>query len=119
VIGFVLSGPGLPSVYVSGDNASLDLVRMVAGWLGPTDIALLSPGAARTALAAGAFLTLTSEDAAEAVRILGEPETAPLHFEGWAHYTQGADALRRAFRRIALSERLHVLRPGEHVAIKS
>jgi L-ascorbate metabolism protein UlaG (beta-lactamase superfamily) len=119
VTGFVLSGPGLPSVYVSGDNASLDLVHTIAGRLGPTDIALLSAGAARTALAAGAFLTLTSEDAAEAVRILGAPETVPLHFEGWAHYTQGADTLRHAFRHAGLSERLHVLRPGEHVAIRS
>jgi L-ascorbate metabolism protein UlaG (beta-lactamase superfamily) len=119
VTGFVLSGPGLPSVYVSGDNASLDLVRTIAGRLGPTDIALLSAGAARTALAAGAFLTLTSEDSAEAVRILGSPETVPLHFEGWAHYTQGADTLRRAFQRAGLAERLHVLRPGEHIAIRS
>jgi L-ascorbate metabolism protein UlaG (beta-lactamase superfamily) len=119
VAGFVLSGPVLPSVYVSGDNASLDLVRMIAGRLGPTDIALLSAGAARTALASGAFLTLTSDDAAEAVRILGAPETVPLHFEGWAHYTQGADTLRRAFQRAGLAERLHVLRPGEHIAIRS
>jgi L-ascorbate metabolism protein UlaG (beta-lactamase superfamily) len=27
VTGFVVSGPGLPTVYVSGDNASLDVVR--------------------------------------------------------------------------------------------
>jgi L-ascorbate metabolism protein UlaG (beta-lactamase superfamily) len=115
VIGFVLSGPGLPTVYVSGDNASLELVRLIAERLGPFDVALLSAGAAQTALAEGAFLTLTSELAAEAVRILGSPHTVALHFEGWAHYTQGADALLNAFQQAGLGDRLHVPEPGERI----
>jgi L-ascorbate metabolism protein UlaG (beta-lactamase superfamily) len=115
VTGFVLSGSGLPSVYVSGDNASLDLVRAIAERLGPFDVALLSAGAAQTALVEGAFLTLTSELAAEAVQILGSPQTVPLHFEGWAHYTQGADTLRRAFQHAGLGEVLHLLEPGERI----
>jgi L-ascorbate metabolism protein UlaG (beta-lactamase superfamily) len=113
VTGFVLSGPGPPTVYVSGDNASLDLVRVIAERLGPFDVALLSAGAAQTALVEGAFLTLTSELAAEAVRILGSPDTVPLHFEGWAHYTQGRDTLRHAFERAGLGRRLRLLERGE------
>jgi L-ascorbate metabolism protein UlaG (beta-lactamase superfamily) len=113
VTGFVLSGPGLPTVYVSGDNASLELVRAIADRLGPLDVALLSAGAAQTALIEGAFLTLTSELAAEAVRILGSPQTIPLHFEGWAHYTQGRDTLKQAFERAGLSRRLRLLERGE------
>jgi L-ascorbate metabolism protein UlaG (beta-lactamase superfamily) len=113
VTGFVASGSGLLTIYVSGDNASLDVVRAIADRLGPFDVALLSAGAAQTALLGGAFLTLTSEFAAEAVRILGTPKTVPLHFEGWAHYTEGADALRQAFEHTGLSERLNVLEPGE------
>jgi L-ascorbate metabolism protein UlaG (beta-lactamase superfamily) len=115
VTGFVLSGLGLPTVYVSGDNASLELVREAAERLGPVDVALLSAGAARTPLLEGAFLTLTSELAAEAVRILGSPQTVPLHFEGWAHFTQGGDTLREAFRQAGLGDRLHVLAPGERI----
>jgi L-ascorbate metabolism protein UlaG (beta-lactamase superfamily) len=115
VTGFVLSGPGLPNVYVSGDNASIDLVRTIAQRLGPFNVALLSAGAAQTALLDGAFLTLTSQLAAEAVRILGSPQAVPLHFEGWAHYTQGAETLRSAFRHAGLGERLHLLRPGERI----
>ena len=113
VTGFVLSGPGIPRVYISGDNASLELVREIAERLGPFDLALLSAGAAQTALAGGAFLTLTSELAAEAVRILGSPQTVPLHFEGWAHYTEGRDTLRQAFERADLSCRLRLLERGE------
>jgi L-ascorbate metabolism protein UlaG (beta-lactamase superfamily) len=48
VTGFVLSGPGLPTVYVSGDNASLDLMRVIAARVGSFDVALLSAGAAET-----------------------------------------------------------------------
>jgi L-ascorbate metabolism protein UlaG (beta-lactamase superfamily) len=117
VTGFVLSGPGLPSVYVSGDNASLDLVRVIAERLGPFDVALLSAGAAQTALAEGAFLPLTSELAAEAVRILGSPQTIPLHFEGWAHFTQGRDTLRQAFECAGLERRLRLLERGEWTTV--
>jgi L-ascorbate metabolism protein UlaG (beta-lactamase superfamily) len=113
VTGFVLAGPQVPRTYVSGDNASLDRVREIAERLGPFEVALLFVGAAQTALVAPAFLTLTSEQAVEAARILGEPEVVALHFEGWAHYTQGADALRRAFAHAGLEARLHILAPGE------
>jgi L-ascorbate metabolism protein UlaG (beta-lactamase superfamily) len=115
VTGFVLSGAGLPTVYVSGDNASLDLVRAIAQRLGPFDVALLFAGAARTAVLEGAFLTLTSELSAEAVPILGSPQTVPLHFEGWAHYAEGRDALRATFERAGLSNRLRLLKRGERI----
>jgi L-ascorbate metabolism protein UlaG (beta-lactamase superfamily) len=117
VTGFVLTGSRLPTVYVSGDNASLDLVRVIAERLGPFDVALLNAGGAQTALVEGAFLTLTSELAAEAVRILGSPQTVVLHFEGWAHYTQGADTLTQAFEQAGLAECLHLLEPGERIEL--
>jgi L-ascorbate metabolism protein UlaG (beta-lactamase superfamily) len=117
VTGFVLSGPGLPTVYVSGDNASLRVVGMIAERFAPFDVALLHAGAAQTALVQGAFLTLTSEGAAEAARILGGPQTVPLHFEGWAHFTQGRDTLRRAFESAGLAERLHLLKSGERIGL--
>ena len=115
VSGFVVSGTGLPTVYVSGDNASLSVVRAIADRLGPVDVALLSAGGAQTALLGEAFLTLTSELAAEAVQILGAQQTVPLHFEGWAHYTQGADSLRQAFEAAGRGDRLRLLAPGERL----
>ncbi|NUR00760.1 MAG: MBL fold metallo-hydrolase [Streptomyces sp.] len=112
VTGFVLSGEGLPTVYVSGDNASLDVVRAVTDRLGPFDAALLFAGAARTPLVPDAPLTLTSEAAAEAALILGAPVVVPLHFEHWAHFTQDGDSLEAAFTAAGLRERLHRLKPG-------
>src|SRR5262249_59012796 len=47
VIGFVLSGPGLPAVYVSGDNASIRTVAEIARRTPPVDAVVLHAGAAR------------------------------------------------------------------------
>ncbi|HEY1565546.1 MAG TPA: MBL fold metallo-hydrolase [Solirubrobacteraceae bacterium] len=44
VIGFVLQAPGAETVYVSGDNASLDVVRHIAERVGGIDIAVLFAG---------------------------------------------------------------------------
>ncbi|MGW7205865.1 MBL fold metallo-hydrolase [Streptomyces sp. NPDC054837] len=88
--GFVLSGEGLPKVYVSGDNASLDRVRKFADREGPFDVALLFAGAARTPLVPDA--SLTSEQAAEAATVLGARHVVPLHFEHWGHFTQDGPA---------------------------
>ncbi|NKQ56438.1 MBL fold metallo-hydrolase [Amycolatopsis sp. K13G38] len=118
VIGFVLRGRGLPSVYVSGDNASLEVVRAVAKRIGSIDVALLFAGAARTSLFAGAPLTLTSEDAAEATRILNAKIVIPLHTRGWAHFSEGPDAVRKAFANAGLSERLRMLEPGESIRLR-
>jgi L-ascorbate metabolism protein UlaG (beta-lactamase superfamily) len=117
VTGFVLSGPASPTVYISGDNAFLDVVRTINERLGPFDAVILNAGAARTALAGGAPLTLTSQLVAEAVEILGGPPTVPLHFEGWAHFTESADSLRASFERRGLSQCLHLPTPGELIRL--
>jgi len=118
VTGFLLSGEGLPTVYVSGDNASVDLVgdlvtRLGAGTIpGVTaravDVAVLFAGAARTPLLDGAPLTLTSEDAVEAARLLSPATIVPVHTEGWAHFTEGPDQLAKTFTTANLAERLRL-----------
>ncbi|MEU1627888.1 MBL fold metallo-hydrolase [Streptomyces sp. NPDC020096] len=117
VTGFVLSGDGLPTVYISGDNASLKVVRAVADQFGPVDIAVLFAGAARTPLIPDADLTLTSDDAVEAARILGARHVVPLHFEHWAHFTQGRRTLADAFSRAGAEALLHLPTPGERLAL--
>jgi L-ascorbate metabolism protein UlaG (beta-lactamase superfamily) len=62
VIGFLLRGDGLPAVYVSGDNASLDVVREIAARVGPVDVAILFAGAVQLARRFdGAYLTLSAD----------------------------------------------------------
>lgn len=115
VTGFVLTGEGLPTVYISGDNASLDRVREIAARYAPVDVALLFAGGARTPLLDFAYLTLTSAGAAEAAGILQAGAVVPLHFEQWAHFSEGGEELRRAFTASGLGDRLRLLKPGESV----
>ena len=114
VIGFVLTAPDLPTVYISGDNASLAVVGRIAERFGPVDTAVLFAGAARSPkLFDGALLTLDSAQAAEAARILGAGRVVPLHFNSWRHFTEGAEPLREAFAAAGLADRLTLLAPGE------
>ncbi|GAA1594009.1 MBL fold metallo-hydrolase [Actinomadura kijaniata] len=102
VTGFVLSGEGLPTVYVSGDNASLDHVREIAARFPRVDAALLFGGAVRTPLI-DAKLTLDAADMVEAARILGVRRVVPLHVEGWTHFTENESHVRTAFAEAGLS----------------
>jgi L-ascorbate metabolism protein UlaG (beta-lactamase superfamily) len=114
VTGFVLHGT--QRVYVSGDNASLDVVREVARRSGPVDVAVLFAGGARTPLVDG-FLTLPSDAAAEAARILDARHVVVLHVEHWAHFTQGPESVREAFAAAGLLDRLVLPSPGKPVTI--
>ncbi|MDQ1528899.1 MAG: hypothetical protein QOH77_689 [Actinomycetota bacterium] len=96
VTGFVLEAPGEPTVYVSGDNASLDLVQQIAERFESIDVAVLFAGAARVSTV-DAALTLTSPDAAAAARILGAQKVVGLHTEDWAHFSESRADLTAAF----------------------
>jgi L-ascorbate metabolism protein UlaG (beta-lactamase superfamily) len=113
VTGFVLTGSGVPTIYFSGDNASLDVVGAVADRVGPVDIAVLNAGAARTALLDGALLTLTSEQACTAAVRIGARHLVPLHFEGWSHFSEGRDSLAAAAAHANIADRTVLLDLGE------
>lgn len=115
VLGFLLSAPGAETVYVSGDNASRDVARTIAHRAGPIGVALLNAGAVQLGKFDGAYLTLSADHAADVARILGARVAVPLHFEGWAHFTQGAEELRAAFAGNGLGDRLVLLERGLRV----
>jgi L-ascorbate metabolism protein UlaG (beta-lactamase superfamily) len=96
VIGFLLEAPDEPTVYVSGDNASLELVQQIADRFRSIDIAVLFAGAARVP-SIDAALTLTSADAAKAAQILGAPRVVGLHTEDWEHFSETRADLEAAF----------------------
>jgi L-ascorbate metabolism protein UlaG (beta-lactamase superfamily) len=112
VTGFVLHGAGLPTVYVSGDNASLTCVDEVAAGFPQVDVAVLFAGAARTALFDGAPLTLTGEDVAAAVRRLDAPRVVVVHVDSWAHFSETRDDVRAALAAAGLADRLVECPPG-------
>lgn len=107
VVGFVLTGNGLPTVYVSGDNASLDAVKEIAERFAPVDTAIVFAGAPRfPSLFAGACIVLDSAQATEAATILGARRVVPVHYDSWAHFTEGREELVAAFTAAGLAARL-------------
>ncbi|MEU8676159.1 MBL fold metallo-hydrolase [Streptomyces sp. NPDC048560] len=107
VVGFVLTGEGLPTVYVSGDNASLDAVKEIAERFPAIDTALLFAGAPRfPVLYDGGLLVLDSTQAAEAAQLLDARRVVPVHYDSWAHFTEGHDELATAFTSAGLADRL-------------
>lgn len=111
VTGFVLAGDGLPTIYVSGDNAGIGPVAEIAARHPDIDIAVLFVGAARSPKRnAGRPLTLTSERAADAAVLLDAREVVPAHYQGWEIYRESAADIRAAFADAGISS---VLRLGE------
>jgi L-ascorbate metabolism protein UlaG (beta-lactamase superfamily) len=117
VLGFVLSMPGAEDIYVSGDNASREVVRAMVRKTGELGIAVLNAGAVQLPKFDRAYLTLSADHAADVAKILGARMAIPLHFEGWAHVTQGARELKAAFAGNGVADRLLVLERGQRAEV--
>jgi L-ascorbate metabolism protein UlaG (beta-lactamase superfamily) len=117
VLGFLLSADGAATVYVSGDNASRDVVRVIVERTGAIELAILNAGAVQLSKFDRAYLTLSADHAADVTKILGARVAIPLHFEGWGHFTQGAAELRAAFSGNGVGDRLVMLERGERAEV--
>lgn len=106
VTGFVLRAPGEPTVYVSGDNASVALVAEIVERLGPIDLAVLNVGAANVGRFGDADATLNARTALRASELLGDAMIIAVHGEGWAHFSESLDHLRRTFVYAGRAEKL-------------
>jgi L-ascorbate metabolism protein UlaG (beta-lactamase superfamily) len=96
VIGYILQAPSLPTIYVSGDNASLEKVQQIADRYAPVAVAILFAGAARVP-SIDAPLTLTSVDAVQAARMLQAGQVVGVHTEDWEHFSETRADLEAAF----------------------
>ncbi len=116
VTGFVLSGVGLPTVYLSGDNASVGAVKTIAERVGSVDVAVIFAGAARVpAKERGRPLTMTGQRAAAAAEVLGARLVIPAHVDGWKHFSEGVGEFGGAFDEAGLLDRLAVVPHGEWI----
>jgi L-ascorbate metabolism protein UlaG (beta-lactamase superfamily) len=111
VIGFVLSGAGIPTTYISGDNAAVRVVEEVADNAGPIELAVLFGGGAR-AKRIDAYLTLRAHQVVKAAELLDARAIVLVHSEGWRHLTQGQQDVAEAFAAAGRTE-LVLLAPGE------
>jgi L-ascorbate metabolism protein UlaG (beta-lactamase superfamily) len=113
VIGFVLHRRNATNhaVYFSGDTVWYEGVVDVARRFS-VDLALLNMGAARVAAAGPSHLTFTGAEGVKAAGAFPEATIVPLHFEGWAHFSESRADVETAFAAAGLQDRLRWLRSG-------
>ncbi|PPI99394.1 MBL fold metallo-hydrolase [Nocardia nova] len=117
VTGFVLQAEDLPTVYISGDNASVDYVERIVAKFGRIDIALLNVGAANVGRFEDSDVTLNARTALAAAQVLGEAVVVPVHAEGWAHFTETLEHLRRTFGYGGREKQLRIPPLGESITV--
>jgi L-ascorbate metabolism protein UlaG (beta-lactamase superfamily) len=115
VIGFVLSWAGGRPIYITGDTVWYDGVAEVARRF-QAGLVLLFAGAAKTR---GAFhLTMDANDALDTAHAFPDATIVPLHYEGWAHFSQSGDDLVQSFKALGIGARLRLLEPGVPTTIE-
>jgi L-ascorbate metabolism protein UlaG (beta-lactamase superfamily) len=120
VTGFVLAYDDQPreAIYISGDTVWFEGVAEVGRRFHVNAIVLFM-GAARLPERGPAALTMTTADALETARAFPGAAIVPVHYQGWAHFTEGPDDIARAFAGAGLSGRLRLLQPGESIALSA
>jgi L-ascorbate metabolism protein UlaG (beta-lactamase superfamily) len=107
VIGFVLEAAGWPTVYVSGDNASVDVLAEIVGRFPRIAVAVLFVGAANVGRFGDANVTLGSTEAAAVAGLLPDVVVLPVHAQDWGHFTEPLSAFMHAYT--SATDPAHVL----------
>jgi L-ascorbate metabolism protein UlaG (beta-lactamase superfamily) len=118
VTGFVLFFADAPerAVYFAGDTVWYEEIHEVARRF-PVRAAILNLGAARVAEVGPFHLTMTASEAVQAARAFADAAIVPLHYEGWAHFSEGREVIAQSFVEAGLSARLHWLEAGRPVEV--
>lgn len=113
VIGFVIasSRPSDGVLYLSGDTVWYEGVEEVAQRFRVVT-AVLFMGAARVEAAGPWPLTFTAAEGVAAARAFKHATIVPLHYEGWAHFTEHRAEIQHAFDQAGLAHRLRWLPQG-------
>jgi hypothetical protein len=61
---------------------------------------------------------MDTNDAVEAAATFADALIVPVHTEGWAHFTQNADDLVKAFGTLGFGGRLRLLEPGVRTLVE-
>ncbi len=118
VTGFVMFLADAPerAIYVSGDTVWYEGVAIVAQRF-PVRAAILHLGAARVPEVGPFHLTMTAAEAVEAARVFAKAVIVPLHFEGWAHFSESREDIIQAFAAAGLAARLRWPKPGHAIQV--
>ncbi len=118
VTGFVMALSESPqsSIYISGDTVWYEGVAEVSRRFS-VQIAILFMGAARVLEVGAAHLTFTADEAVEAARAFAEAIIIPLHYEGWAHFSESRRQIENAFASAGMERRLRWMKPGSTITV--
>jgi len=119
VTGFVLQAADSPTVYVSGDNASLDVVAAVVRRFPVIDLAVLFVGGANVGRFGAEPVTLDALLAGAAVDLLAPARVIPVHHSDWAHFVDPLTALEDRLAAGGRRDRLQVLARGVPTAVQA
>ncbi|MGX1762793.1 MBL fold metallo-hydrolase, partial [Streptomyces lydicus] len=106
-----------PTVYVSGDNASVGRVRQIVERFGRIDIAILFVGAANVGLFDDVDVTLNARTAVQAAEVLGDATIVPVHGDGWLHFSETLERLTKLFENAGRAEQLRIPPLGKAVTV--
>ena len=81
------------------------------------NILVLFMGAARVTAVGPAHLTLTAAEAVTTARAFPDALLVPLHFEGWAHFSESRADIETAFAKAGLAHRLRWPVPGKPMTL--
>jgi hypothetical protein len=65
----------------------------------------------------GFTVSLTAEQAIAYAKALGAAKVLPVHFEGWAHFTEGRDSAMGVFAGSDIANRIISVRRGQSVEV--
>ncbi|MGB6067729.1 MAG: MBL fold metallo-hydrolase [Desulfomonilaceae bacterium] len=118
VTGFVLALAESPksAIYISGDTVWYEGVAEVARRFS-IGVAVLFMGAARVLEVGPTHLTFTAHEAVEAARAFADATIIPLHYEGWAHFSESRKEIEAAFASAGREHRLRWMEPGLAITV--
>ena len=117
VTGFLITTADGKRIYISGDTILFDGTDEIAARYAPVDLAILHIGNARIEAIDNLKVSLSAEEALLYAESLDARQVIPIHFEGWAHFTEGQEQAARVFASSKLASRTHQIRSGETVVI--
>lgn len=105
------------ALYVSGDTVLFEALQEIPRRF-QIGTALLHFGAAKAEVLGSAHLTFTASEGATFAKTLGEVTVIPIHYEGWAHLSEGRAEIEQAFAAAGLEQRLRFLPFGMPVSLE-
>ncbi|MDQ6694769.1 MAG: MBL fold metallo-hydrolase [Chloroflexota bacterium] len=113
VTGWMLEWDGQPrgALYISGDTVLFEELEEIARRYN-VGTALLHFGAAQVDVYGPVYLTFTGAQGAAFAGMLGDATIVPIHYEGWAHFSEGRAEIEQAFEAAGLEEHLRFLPLG-------